>query len=100
MGIDDPVVNHVDVALAFLDEGEPELEAVGEFDHRVHDVGGYRVLVDDDVADGRAGAIHHDEAVGTENVENARLSYEVEIAAGREKNLDSFLLKGLHGIDG
>ena len=100
VGRDDPFVDHVDVAFAFLDEGEAEFEAFGEHDHLVDDRGRDRVAVDDGVADDGIAPVHRHQAVWLDIIQNPRFPYEVEVPAGAKENLYPVFLHLFDGLDG
>jgi hypothetical protein len=100
VGIDDPVIDHIDVAFILFNEGQTELETIGELDHRVNDVARDRILIDHDIANRGASAVHHDEAIGFHDIQNAGFANQIVIAARAKEDFDSLRLHLPNRVNG
>ncbi len=93
------VIDIVDVAFAFLNEGQAEFETIREFDHRRDDVLGNWVFINRFVSDDGGRPIHHDDAIWLNEVKYSGFADKIVVSATAKEDLDSICLQFLHRRD-
>ncbi len=68
MGRDDAVINHIDMAFVFFDEGQAEAEALSKQNHAINDFGWDGIFIDDIPVDDGVSPIHRDHAIGFDEI--------------------------------